>query len=145
MKAPAIARLLGVAFLFAGALGLAPFATPPAPLTAEYINLDANYGMLFGVFPVNAALDVLYIILGGLGVIASFDFKRAVIYLRVTTILCLVLVVLGTIPITNTLFGAVPIYGYDVLLHLVAMLFAAWGGFLAGSVGEPNPEDFVSG
>ena len=42
------------------------------------------------------------------------------------------LVVLGSIPITNTLFGAVPIYGWDVGLLLVALV-ALYGGFGAGS------------
>ncbi len=142
MKAPALARILGVAFLFAGALGLAPFATPPAPLTAEFVNLAGNYGFLFGVFPVNAAHDVLHVLLGGWGVLASFGFKGSVLYLRVTACAYLALAILGLIPITDTLFGAVPSYGYDVLLHLGVGLLALYGGFGAPSIAPP-PEEFA--
>ena len=118
MKAPGFARIIGVVFLFVGALGFAPWATVPAPLSAEYINLSTSYGMIFGIFPVNAVHDLIHIAIGGWGVLASFGFKGSVLYLRSVACFYLLLVVLGAIPITNTLFGAVPIYGWDVGLHL---------------------------
>ena len=133
MKAPGFARIIGVVFLVAGALGFAPWVTTPAPLDAQYINLGNYYGMIFGIFPVNAAHDFIHIVIGGWGVLASFGFKPSVIYLRSVACLYLLLVVLGTIPITNTLFGAVPIYGWDVGLHLIVALVALYGGFGAGS------------
>jgi hypothetical protein len=133
MKAPGFARIIGVVFLFAGALGFAPWATTPAPLGAEYINWSNFYGMNFGIFPVNAAHDLIHIAAGGWGVLASFGFKSSVIYLRTIACLYLLLVILGAIPITNTLFGAVPIYGWDVPFHLLLALVALYGGFGAGS------------
>jgi Domain of unknown function (DUF4383) len=133
MKAPGIARIIGVVFLFAGALGFAPWATSPAPLDAQFINWGAAYGMIFGIFPVNAAHDLIHIAIGGWGVLASFDFKPSVMYLRSIACLYLLLVVLGAIPITSTLFGAVPIYGWDVALDLLVALLALYGGFGAGS------------
>jgi hypothetical protein len=137
MKAPGFARLIGVALLFAGALGFAPWATTPAPLGAEYINLDSYYGFIFGIFPVNGAHDLIHILIGGWGVLASFGFKGSVWYLRTVACLYLLLVILGAIPITNTLFGAVPIYGWDVALHLIVALAALYAGFGAGSI-EPE-------
>jgi Domain of unknown function (DUF4383) len=134
MKAPAFARILGVLFLFLGALGFAPWATSPAPLSAEYINLSTSYGMIFGIFPVNAFHDLIHIAIGGWGVIASFGFKPSVLYLRSIACLFVLLVLLGAVPITNTLFGAVPIYGWDVALDLLVALIALYGGFGAGSV-----------
>jgi hypothetical protein len=133
MKAPGLARIIGVVFLFIGALGFAPWATTPAPLGAEYINLSNFYGMIFGIFPVNAAHDLIHIVIGGWGVPASFEFKPAVIYLRSIACLSVLLAVLGAIPITNTLFGAVPIYGWDVAFDLLVALVALYGGFGAGS------------
>jgi hypothetical protein len=140
MKAPGIARIIGVVFLFVGALGFAPWAAPPAPLGAEYINLSTSYGMIFGLFPVNAAHDLIHIAIGSWGVLASFGFKPSVLYLRSVACLYLLLVVLGAIPITNTLFGAIPIYGWDVGLHLLVALVALYGGFGAGS--QEPVEDF---
>jgi hypothetical protein len=143
MKAPALARILGVAFLLAGALGLAPFATVPAPLTAEYITLGGHYAYLFGFLPVNGLHDFLHIVFGGWGILASFGFKGSLIYLRSIAWIYLVLVVLGTIPITDTIFGAVPIYGFDVLLHLFIALVALYGGYGAGSRQPPPPPEFA--
>ena len=80
--------------------------------------------------------DLIHIAIGGWGVLASFGFKPSVIYLRSVACFYLLLVVLGAIPITNTLFGAVPIYGWDVGLHLLVALVALYGGFGAGSL-EP--------
>lgn len=134
MKAPGLARIIGVAFLFAGALGFAPWATVPAPLGLPYINLDGYYGLIFGIFAVNGAHDLIHILIGGWGVIASFGFKPSVLYLRAIACLYVLLVVLGAIPITNTLFGAVPIYGWDIALHLVVALLALYGGFGAGAI-----------
>ena len=65
MKAPAFARIFGVLFLFIGALGFAPWATAPAPLSAEYINLGSYYGLVFGIFAVNGVQDLVHILIGG--------------------------------------------------------------------------------
>jgi hypothetical protein len=138
MKAPGFARVIGVIFLFAGALGFAPWATSPAPLSAEYINLAGHYGFVFGLFPVNDAHDLIHILLGGWGVLASFAFRPSVVYLRSIAVLYAVLVLLGLIPITNTLFGAVPIYGWDIALHGIVAVVAIYGGFGAGSI---QPEE----
>jgi len=139
MKAPGFARVIGVLFLFAGALGLVPWATSPAPLDAEYINLAGHYGLLFGTFPVNDVHDFIHIVIGGWGILASFGFKASVLYLRAISIFYLLLVVLGAIPITNTLFGAVPIYGWDIALHLIVALVALYGGFGAGAIAPDEP------
>ena len=40
------------------------------------------------------------------------------------------LVILGLIPATSTLFGLVPIYGYGVWLHLALGAIAAYFGFM---------------
>jgi hypothetical protein len=133
MKAPTFARIYGIVFLFVGAFGFAPLVTSPAPLSAEYLQLGDGYGFIFGLFPVNGLHDFVHIIFGGWGVIASFDFKWSVTYLRAVLWIYLVLVVLGLIPITNTLFGAMPVYGHDIWLHLLLALAAAYGAYGAGS------------
>jgi hypothetical protein len=139
MKAPAFSRLFGVLFLLVGALGFAPWATSPAPLGAQYLALGGNYGFIFGLFAVNGAHDLVHILVGGWGVLASFGFRGSVIYLRFLACFYLLLVVLGTIPITGTLFGAVPIYGWDVGLHLLVALVALYGGFGAGAIPADAP------
>lgn len=140
MKAPGIARVLGMAFLLVGILGFAPFVTVPADLTAQWLTLNAGYGFLGGVFPVNVAGDLIYVVFGIWGLVASGTFAAAVRYCRAVAWIYGLLVVLGAIPITNTLFGAVPIYGYDVALHFVVALSALYGGYGAGRY-EPKPQE----
>ena len=141
MKAPTLARILGIAFLLAGIAGFIPFAVRPYdPSSDPFIQLGANYGLLAGLFPVNALHDGIHVIFGLWGLIASFSFKGAVRYCRTVAVIYLVLVVFGAIPLTNTAFGAVPIYGWDVLLHLLIAVLALYGGFGAGQIPPPTEE-----
>ena len=138
MKAPGIARILGIAFLLAGILGFVPYVTVPADSTAQWVTLNADYGFLAALFPVNAAHDLLHMLFGVWGLAASGTFAAAVRYCRWIAWIYSILVVLGAIPIANTLFGVAPIYGYDVVLHLAAALLAVYGGYGAGRY-EPTP------
>jgi hypothetical protein len=142
MNAPLIARILGALFLVAGVLALipVPFLAGTPPFDAPVVTLDLANRMLFGIFPVNLAHDVLHIVLGVWGLLAGARFAWAVGYCRVTAVLYLLLVLFGAIPLTNTLLGVAPIYGYDLLLHLVAALLAAYGGFARGSIAPGTPQ-----
>lgn len=145
MNAPLIARIFGVLFLLAGAAGFAPWSqiAMPAPDVADVITLDQFYRFLFGVFPVNIAHDALHIFLGLWGLLAASRFGWAVAYCRFVAVLYFFLVIFGMIPITNTLFGAIPIYGWDIALHAVAALVCAYGGFMRGSI-EPSTETLAT-
>ena len=134
MNAPLIARILGFVLLVFGVAGFVPWIAPAAPFDAPVITLDAAYRLLFGIFALNVAHDVLHLFFGIWGVVASLRFKSAVLYLRIVTWVYLIVVLLGVIPITNTLFGVAPIYGWDVALHLVVVLLAAYGGYGRGSI-----------
>jgi hypothetical protein len=141
MKAPVIARVLGLAFLIAGILGFAPYVTVPAGSTAQWLTLNANYGFLVALFPVNVVHDLVHALFGIWGLVASAGtFAAAVRYCRAIGWIYSLLVVLGAIPITNTLFGVVPIYGYDVVLHLGVALLAIYGGYGAGRYEAMQPE-----
>jgi hypothetical protein len=139
MKAPVIARVLGFAFLVAGILGFVPYVTVPAGFTAQWVTLNANYGFLFGVFPVNAIHNVIHILFGIWGLAASGGaFAASVRYCKSVAWIYAILGILGAIPITNTLFGVVPLYGYDVPIHLLVALAGFFGGYGAGRF-EPTP------
>ena len=134
MNAQLVARVLGILFLLAGIAGVLPWTSSPAPFDANVITLDQYYRFIFGMLPVNLVHDGLHVFLGLWGLLAGLNFKAAVGYCRFVALFYLVVVILGIIPITNTLFGVVPIYGWDVGLHVVAMLLAAYAGFGAGSI-----------
>jgi hypothetical protein len=134
MNAPLIARILGVLFIVGAVAGFVPWFAPAAPFDAPVVTLDASYRMLFAVFPVNAAHDLVHLIFGIWGLAASYRFSASVLYLRSITWIYLILVIFGVIPILNTLFGIAPIYGWDVALHTLVVLVAAYGGYGRGSI-----------
>lgn len=140
MNAQLVARVLGILFLLAGIAGVLPWTSSPAPFDANVITLDQYYRFVFGMFPVNLVHDGLHVFFGIWGLLAAMNFKAAVGYLRFVALFYLLVVILGVIPITSTLFGAVPIYGWDVALHVFAMLLAAYGGFGAGSIQQTVAE-----
>jgi Domain of unknown function (DUF4383) len=139
MNAPTIARILGLLFLIAGIAGFVPWISPVAPLDAPVISIDTAYRFIGGVFPVNAAHDAIHLLFGVWGLLAASRFGAAVAYCRTVAVVYLLLVALGAIPIFAfyTLFGIAPIYGWDVALHLVLALFAAYGGYGRASI-EPE-------
>jgi len=139
MTAPSIARIFGLLFFIAGIAGFVPWVASAVPADAPFITLDAGYRMLAGIFPVNAVHDGIHIFFGLWGLLAAFHFRSAVFYCRSVASIYVVLVILGAIPITNTLIGVAPIYGWDIALHAVAALITAYGGFGAGSLQEPAP------
>jgi hypothetical protein len=134
MTAPLIASLLGLLFLIMGVAAFVPWVAPAAPLDAPYLQLNVAYAILFWAFPMNLAHDVLHLVLGAWGLLAGAGFKSAVLYLRTLVWISLVLAILGICPLLNTLFGAAPIYGWDVALSVVVLLIAAFGGYGRGSI-----------
>jgi hypothetical protein len=140
MKAPLVARILGILLFAIGIAGFVPFLTPAAGPTAEYVTIGANYGFLAGLFPVNIAHDVLNLIFGIWGVGASFAFAGSVRYCRWMTWIGAFAVVLGAIPITNTLFGIAPLYGHDIWLDALLTVVALYGGYVPGA-STPDPDE----
>ncbi len=139
MNAPMVARILGLLFVVAAIAGVLPWLAPAAPFVAPVITWDAGYRLIAGIFPVNLAHDGVHLVFGLWGLLAGLRFKSAVGYCRVVTWSYLVLVILGAIPITSTLFGAVPIYGWDVALHGAVMLLALYAGYGRGSQESVEP------
>lgn len=138
MKAPLLARILGIAFSIVGILGFVPYVTRPAVPTDAYIQLSLFYGFLFAIFAVNVVVNGAQVLLGIWGLLASRAFPSSVRYCRWITWIFALLVILGVIPITNTLFGVAPLYGHDIWLHAIVALFAAYGAYGAASIAPPE-------
>lgn len=139
MNAPIVARVLGVLFFLAGIAGFVPWIAPVAPLDAPVVSIDTAYRFIGGLFAVNAAHDALHLLFGIWGLVAGSRFGASVLYCRAVALIYLLLVILGALPVFAfyTLFGFAPIYGWDVLLHFVLMLVAAYGGYGRASI-EPQ-------
>jgi len=130
MTAPRLSLLFGILFLVVGGLAFVPALAPHASFDAPVVvTLDPHYRLLFGLFPVNLAHDAIHVLVGIFGVIAARSFASATGYFRKLFWFYLLVGILGVIPITNTLFGIAPVYGWDVLLHLGTAVVAWFAGY----------------
>jgi len=137
MRIQTLARIFGVVYLVVGIAGFVTMIAPPAPPDAEVISIATAYSWLLGIFPVNAAHDIVHIAVGLGGLLFSIGPQRARAYFRVMCVLFALLTIMGAFRITSTLFGAAPVYGWDVALHAVTALFALFAGWGPPSHDEP--------
>jgi hypothetical protein len=131
MNTATMALVFGVVFLLVGLSGF--FAAPPPP-DAPPLQVEHGHGLVFGLFPVNTLHNVVHLLFGALGIAASRGAVMAARqYFQVVAISYAVLVVLGLLPATQTLFGLVPLWGNDIWLHALLAAVAAYFGFAAPS------------
>jgi hypothetical protein len=129
MSTRTFALIFGIVFLAVGALGFVPGMTHMPAMGTHNVTMTNGYGDLLGIFPVNILHNVVHILFGLWGLLASRSAAGAVTYARGVAIIYILLAVLGLISTTETTFGYIPIYGNDVYLHSVIGLIAAYFGF----------------
>lgn len=131
------ALIFGIIYALIGILGFIPgLVTTPEMPVGMVGTMD--HGRLLGLFPVNAIHNLVHLAVGIWGIVAAKSFSAAVFYARANAVIFGLLVILGLIPATNTLFGLAPIYGNDVWLHLINTVVAGYFGF-----GAPARADHV--
>ena len=135
MSTRTFALVFGIVFLLAGASGFIPGMLHPVAADAPPLTVDTGYGLVMGLLPVNVLHNLVHILFGILGVVAYGGFLAPRRYAQIVAVAYGLLVILGLLPATNTLFGLIPIYGNDVWLHLVLGVAAAYFGFLAPAEG----------
>ncbi|MGZ8202178.1 MAG: DUF4383 domain-containing protein [Burkholderiales bacterium] len=136
MSTRAFALVFGIVFLLAGVSGFVPAMLHPVPADAPPLTVPMGYGLVMGLLPVNVLHNLVHVLFGILGLVAFGGLLSPRLYAQIVAVAYGLLVILGLLPATNTLFGLVPIYGNDVWLHLVIGVIAAYFGFMA-SVGDP--------
>ena len=125
------ALFAGVQFVLFGILGFLPGITqPPAP-GAPPLTVDAGYGNLLGLLPVNVLHNLFHLGSGLIALGASRTFSAARMFSRGLAVVYGLLTVMGLIPGLNTTFGLIPIYGADVVYHALLAAAAAYFGFAA--------------
>jgi hypothetical protein len=125
------ALIVGTAFILAGIAGFIPFFTPPPHADAPHLNLDSNYGLLLGLFPVNALHSVFHFSVGVYGVYAFRNYRMSRIFSRFLGVILGIFTVMGLIPQLHTTFGYLPLYGHDVWLHGLEAAIGLYLGFFA--------------
>ncbi len=132
----AVALILGIIFLTVGIAGFMPqFMSLPgsAPVGDIYIprlSSSDGYGHLFGLFPANYIHNAVHIVVGLLGIAAATSFSGALVYNQGFAVIYAAIVIFGLLPITNTTFGFMPIYGNNVWFNALTGVLAAYAGFV---------------
>ena len=142
------ALTLGIIFLILGIAGLIPaFTTLPGesfdtalPLTADGIY-SKGFGLLFGVFPTNLMHNLFHVLVGALG-IAAAKTNRGRTYNQIFGISYIAIVIMGTLPLTKTVFGIMPIFGNNIWWNGLTGVIATYFGFFAKN--QEAPSDQVS-
>jgi hypothetical protein len=129
MKTSTFALIFGLAYLAAGLLGLIPAMLTPPPIDAPPTTFAYFYGYLLGLFPVNIVHTLIHLALGVWGISAWRGRASSTRYARSLAVIFGVLAVLGLLPMTNTMFGLIPIHGGDVWLHGISAVIAGYFGW----------------
>ena len=124
------ALILGIVYLIVGILGFFPAALQPIGPAAPNLAVDAGYGRLLGLFPVNILHNVVHLGVGLWGLLAYRSLGGSIGFARGLAIFYGLLAVMGLIGGLNTTFGLIPIFGHDVWLHALTALAAAYFGFM---------------
>lgn len=122
------ARIFGIAFLLIGLSGFVPGLSPAH--THPNLAVDAGSAMAMGLFPVNILHNLFHLAFGVWGLVASRSAGGARAYGKGVAIIYGLLAIMGLIPVADTTFGLVPIYGNDVWLHALLAAVAGYFGFV---------------
>jgi hypothetical protein len=128
------ALIFGITYLVMGIMGFIPalVSTPETlPGYVSDLGVVSGFGYLMGLFPVNTPHNIIHIAVGLIGIAASISWDSSRLYSGQLGIWFGVLTILGLIPVANTLFGLVPLYGFDVLLHAATSILGIYFGFFA--------------
>lgn len=118
-----VAQIFGVVFILAAIGGF--LATGMSNMEAD----PATAPRAAGLFPVNVLHNVVHLVFGIWGLVASRSFAGAKSYAQIAGVIYIVLAVVGFVSPNG--FGFVPLGGNDIWLHAVFGLILAGVGFTA--------------
>lgn len=130
MNTRTFAMVWGVLFRLAGASGFIPGLSSPPHREHPELVIDAFYGQALGLFPVNILHNLVHLAFGVWGLVAYRSLSASKTYAKAVAIIYAGLMVAGMIPGLDTMFGLVPLFGNDILLHLFLGGVAAYFGFV---------------
>lgn len=125
------ALTLGAVYGIVGLVGFIPgIVTPPAGAAPD-LAVDAGYGLLLGLFPVNVLHNLVHLAVGLWGIASYRSFGASKLFAQAVAVIFGVLAVMGVIPVLNTTFGLIPLFGHDIWLHTLTAAAGAYFGFAA--------------
>jgi Domain of unknown function (DUF4383) len=132
------ALVYGLVFLVVGIAGFVP-GLVTHPEESPNLAVTTGFGRLFDLFAVNVLHNLVHILFGLWGLAAYRSLSGARVYARSVAVIYAVLAVMGLIPMLNTTFGLIPLYGHDVWLHIVLAAVAAYFGWASVREEVPAP------
>lgn len=131
MDARRFAMVMGFVFVLIGVLAFIPGINQMDHVDETALAVEGpGHGYLLGLFHVNLLHNLVHLAFGVMGIVMARSAANAVLYARIVAVSYGLLAVMGLVPLLNTMFGLVPIHGWDVLLHLVIAAAAAYFGFV---------------
>lgn len=130
MTLATFARLYGIVFLLIGLSGFVP-GLGPAHRHAD-LAVQAGSAMALGLFLVNIVHNLFHLTFGIWGLISARSNDAAGLYGKAVAAIYGLLTIMRLIPIADTIFGLVPIYGNDIWLHTLLAIVAGYFGFVRG-------------
>ena len=124
-----VAQIFGIVFILVALYGFT--MTGMGNMESD----PARAPQLLGLFPVNVLHNVVHLIFGIWGLLASRSFAGAKSYAQIAGVLYLVLAVAGFLAPNG--FGLVPLGGNDIWLHLVLGVVLGGVGFTARELRPP--------
>lgn len=137
------ALVVGGAFTLAGIAGFLPFFTTAPPAGSPPLVLDAGYGLLLGLFPVNIVHNIFHFAVGLYGIFAFRTYPTALQFSRFLGVVLAVFTVMGMIPSLSLGFGFWPLYGHDIWLHGLEAVIGIYLGFFASQKSQVQVEKAV--
>lgn len=135
------ALALGIFFLVIGIAGFFPsLITLPTEKYDTYYLYRAGdiyshgFGFLFGLFPTNLLHNLVHLTVGLFGITAASTKEGARFYNRSFAISYALIVIMGLLPLTQTFFGTMPLFGNNVWLNALTGAIAGYFGFISKSI-----------
>lgn len=123
------ALISGIIYVLIGIFGFIPGMVATPGTGGPDVVVNAGYGYLLSTFPINILHNLVHLGVGIWGLASYRSYIGARNYARGLAIFYGVLAVMGLLPVLNTMFGLIPIFGNDVWLHALTALVAAFFGF----------------
>jgi Domain of unknown function (DUF4383) len=129
MGARYFALISGIVFILLGIFGFIPGMVATPGTGGPAVIFKPGYGYLLEAFPINILHNIVHLAVGIWGVASYRSYIGARSYARGLAIFYGVLAIMGLLPVLNTVFGLMPIFGNDVWLHAITAAIAAYFGF----------------
>ena len=126
------ALFAGLGYTILGIVASIPnFLWEPAMARPEQYGIRLGRGFLYGLLPVNIPHNLLWIVLGVGGIVASASYASARTYARLLFVITLLLALLGFVPLgVDRLWGFLPLDGFNILIHAWTAILAWYFGFV---------------